>query len=410
MLHSCGTLKNPSEPCLGCMYGVDNAIPNGLSSTNKMMIALATLAVGGGVALYLYNKKDKKKDEKKEDKQASADDKDGLIVDQFSSGVEQQQKNAAHLMLMTGQAPLQYGNIKLYRYTNYLSDTFKDIISKIPGVLGDDLGSFTDLAGSTAVVPLISRLGLAKDLEGPKYTSNALSSFIQVGSINDQAMNRKLIFDALNLNIRAIEGSSDNVRNALFDVRIWGPSGSVTWVAARVAAQVCVLANQYWINRKNMAPTALGYVKESIDEFDIQRISAAVYWAILQSSKIAAKIAQGQIFNFNDGPGQYFRRNLGVLAEKFGLMGDYYNISTQGEEVLYSYTVKPNADLVVRCQALFMAWLDGVFNCENPQTNDFDCPNPDNIAMDNDIETKIVNGEIANAGFLAGVVFHESNK
>ena len=63
MIHSCNSIKNQRQPCLACAYGVDDSIANGLAP-NYAMIALATLVVGGGVALYLYNKDNKKKENK----------------------------------------------------------------------------------------------------------------------------------------------------------------------------------------------------------------------------------------------------------------------------------------------------------------------------------------------------------
>ncbi len=400
MIHSCNSIKNPGQQCLACMYGVDDSLVNDGASSTKMMLALATLAVGGGVAMYLYNKKDKAASGSSS-VQSQAQQLNAVLPPEAAEGLISSIGNVLNLAIVTGGLPpVSIDGTNVYRYVTSDSDFYKTKIqaSQEKDAIGD-LNALSQGSGQINIlVPsFVPRLGLATDIQDQpsiKAWNRSLSAYIDVASASTTAENRSKLAKALG--IPAVAGeTAEGLRKRIIDT-FNGYPDALTIFAAKVALVVCARTAAYLLKRQKTLGASLtkgAYVK-NLNPLDMQRIAAGVFWAA----------AQNPPRNTDSIPLQSFDRGLALIAQGLNMNADLWYTPIPSNHDLYK--------TYLQMVDLFRAFLDGVFNCENPGTNLVAVPV---IGVDAVQAPKAINFRIdqrntaadpvINPVFLAGAVF-----
>ncbi len=409
MIHSCNSIKNPGQPCLACVYGVDDSIVNGLESNQKMMIALATLAVGGGLALYLYNKGDKAQDTKKADTAPEAKAKaprlDVALDPEVAEGIVNSIGDVIKLAIVTGGLPpLTLDGTVIYRY---IPSTDAVYINSIQA------SQETDSIGNLAAIPFtgnsfieiskqVPRLGLASDVQGG--TSKVIlpvglsgfGTYVSQDQLKNRSSqeNRLLLAGLLKID-NAPTMSEDDLKRALYRA-LYAGNSMLAIASARLALAVCGRVSRYWMKRAIDANKPAGSYVKLLNRLDEQRIAAALFWAI----------AQTPTSSLDNSVFESMSRGLERLATRLGYNPEkIYDIFPKESTLYPKYINFIN---------MFNAFASGVFNCENPETDTVDIPL--NI-IDSSTPADAINLKVdarsakavASPVFLAGAIFYKSN-
>ncbi len=452
MIHSCNSIKNQGQPCLACAYGVDDSIANGLTP-NYAMIALATLVVGGSVALYLYNKDNKKKPSGSSDTNTLLyHNKDQLslavkppitevIPDtsilMYSNDPEKEDGLIAGSInpIITGNLPpLTLDGTLIYRYVPSTDMQYTQNVKSLDKA--DVIGDLTILptkdgyAPSTIPVIITPRLGLASDIQSG--SSDVISppglgrlrvnnggepprSEEYLGRIRTSADNRRYLASRL-LGPGGTDVSqyNDDDIQAFLQRNLYSGENEVIAIAsARLALSACNRASRYWAKRAQDAGNPNGYVK-TLNPLDCQRIAAAIYWAFAQS--FVDQRPEDDMYRDRPLSSVNSRDIMTTGIESFALRLKY------DRRKLYQ-KFPTDSGLYpdfLKFLHMYYAFANGIFNCETPYSNHIAIPlTADEVQKipggeyiwsinHGNIATRTVNQRDLHVSSIAGVYFFDN--
>jgi hypothetical protein len=377
MIHSHKHL-NPGESCATCLI---EARENGMDNKKWLMGAGALVVVGGAIGYYLHTK----------NKGATSTQKvtpavtlklDGEMAEKLGLSFSSAFAQAIERLAILGVKGIyfKFGPIDVYQYEPYASLKLTNRITE------DSIGPFGVLAfANTAIpaLPLVPRLGIATDLID-KRVGTDLASLAGLNSgpalAFDRAKNKEIIKNCLGL----ASGAKS------FYVRL-NEMPSILNATIKVLISLINRANAYWEFRAAANPLA-NDPKKSLDFLDFQRIIAAALWSLVQSDSRGDEFAG-------------YMTKLELVGRRLGLETSY----------LYA-DVTPNSPLrknerYSQMMAYIQAFSDGIFNCENPMTDNFAFASASlNAALEpGSVESMLASSTpIKNAQMLAGIVFYQS--